>query len=117
MNVMLVDDAMFMRSVLKKIIESNGHIVIAEADNGLKALEEYKKTKPDIVFMDITMPKVDGIEGLKLIREFDREAKIIMCSAMGQKPMIIEALKNGAKDFIVKPFAQGRVIQVLINNY
>ena len=112
-NILIVDDAAFMRMMIKDILEKNGFNVIGEASNGLEAIELYKKEKPDIVTMDITMPKVDGIEAVKLIKEYDNEAKIIMCSAMGQQAMVMDAIRAGAKDFIVKPFQADRVIEAI----
>ncbi|AIY82694.1 MAG: response regulator [Clostridium baratii] len=112
-NILIVDDAAFMRMMIKDILEKNGFNVIGEASNGLEAVELYKKEKPDIVTMDITMPKVDGIEAVKLIKEYDNEAKIIMCSAMGQQAMVMDAIRAGAKDFIVKPFQADRVIEAI----
>lgn len=112
-NILIVDDAAFMRIMTKDILEKNGFNVIGQASNGLEAVELYKKEKPDIVTMDITMPKVDGIEAVKLIKEYDNEAKIIMCSAMGQQAMVMYAIRAGAKDFIVKPFQADRVIEAI----
>ena len=112
-NILIVDDAAFMRMMIKDILEKNGFNLIGEASNGLEAIELYKKEKPDIVTMDITMPKVDGIEAVKLIKEYDNEAKIIMCSAMGQQAMVMDAIRAGAKDFIVKPFQADRVIEAI----
>ncbi len=113
MRVLVVDDAAFMRTVLKGIIEKNGHEVIGEASNGLDAVNKYKELKPDLVTMDITMPDYDGITGLQLIKEYDKDANIIMCSAMGQKAYVVEAIKLGAADFIVKPFEEQRVIEAI----
>ncbi|HHW71079.1 MAG TPA: response regulator [Clostridiales bacterium] len=112
-NILLVDDAAFMRMMLKDILTKNGYEVIGEAENGAKALEKYKETMPDLVIMDITMPEVDGIQAVKDIMAFDKDAKIIMCSAMGQQAMVIEAIQAGAKDFIVKPFQAARVIEAV----
>ena len=113
MRVMVVDDASFMRMVLKDMLVRNGHDVIAEATNGKEALDRYKECKPDLVTMDITMPDVDGIEGVKLIKGFDPNAKIIMCSAMGQEPMVKDAVIAGARDFIVKPFKEDRIVAAI----
>ena len=113
MRVMVVDDASFMRMVLKDMLVRNGHDVIAEATNGKEALDRYKECKPDLVTMDITMPDVDGIEGVKLIKGFDPNAKIIMCSAMGQESMVKDAVIAGAKDFIVKPFKEDRIVAAI----
>lgn len=109
-TIMITDDAAFMRMMLKDILIKNGYQVIGEAENGLKAVEKYKELKPDLVTMDITMPELDGIGALKKIKEFDPNAKIIMCSAMGQQAMVIESIQAGAKDFIVKPFQPDKVI-------
>lgn len=112
-TVLIVDDAAFMRMVLKDILSKNGYQVIGEAPNGLKAIEMYKNERPDVVTMDITMPEMDGIQALKGIRAFDPSAKVIMCSAMGQQAMVMEAIKEGAKDFIVKPFQAERVLEAV----
>ncbi|MBD5392701.1 MAG: response regulator [Lachnospiraceae bacterium] len=112
-NILVVDDAAFMRMMIKDILTKNGYNVAGEAENGAKALEKYNEVKPDLVLMDITMPEVDGIQALKNIRASDPNAKIIMCSAMGQQAMVIEAIQNGAKDFIVKPFQPDRVLEAV----
>lgn len=109
-RIMIVDDAVFMRMKLKDILEKNGYEVVAEAQNGADAVEKYKAEKPDIVTMDITMPEMDGIQALKNIKKLDPSAKVIMCSAMGQQAMVMEAIQSGALDFIVKPFETDRVI-------
>lgn len=102
-----------MRMMLKDILSKNGYNVVGEAANGAEALLRYKELKPDLVTMDITMPEVDGIQGLKDIRDYDSSAKVIMCSAMGQQAMVIEAIQNGAIDFVVKPFQADRVISAV----
>ncbi|AYD40724.1 response regulator [Clostridium fermenticellae] len=112
-KILIVDDAAFMRMMIKDILEKNGFEVIGEANNGAKAVELYKKEKPDIVTMDITMPDMDGIEAVKAIKAFDPEAKIVMCSAMGQQTMVMDAIKAGARDFIVKPFQPDRVLEAI----
>lgn len=112
-RVLIVDDATFMRMMVKDILEKNGYEVIGEANNGIKAVEIYKTEKPDIVTMDITMPEMDGIEAVKQIKAFDPSAKIVMCSAMGQQSMVMDAIKAGAKDFIVKPFQADRVLEAI----
>lgn len=112
-KVLIVDDAAFMRMMIKDILSKNGFEIAGEAPNGMKAVELYKAEKPDIVTMDITMPEMDGIQALKEIRSFDSGAKIIMCSAMGQQAMVMEAIKSGAKDFIVKPFQAERVLEAI----
>ncbi len=116
-TVMVVDDASFMRAVLKKIILQSGHEVIAEAANGDEAISVFQNSKPDLVLMDIVMPPgpkaKDGIEALKQIVAANPTAKIVMCSSMGQQALIAEALKSGAKDFVVKPFQPQKVMEVL----
>lgn len=112
-RVLIVDDAIFMRMKLKDILEKNGYEVVAEAHNGLEAVEKYKSEKPDLVTMDITMPEMDGVAALKDIKNFDAQAKVVMCSAMGQQSMVMDAIQAGAIDFIVKPFDSDRVIQAL----
>ncbi|WP_036224417.1 chemotaxis protein CheY [Mesoaciditoga lauensis] len=112
-KVLVVDDAAFMRMLLKDIITKAGYEVVGEASNGAEAVEKYKELKPDIVTMDITMPEMNGIEATKEIMKIDPNANIIMCSAMGQQMMVVEAIQAGAKDFIVKPFQQGRVVEAL----
>ena len=98
-----------MRMMIKEVLTKNGFEVVGEAENGAKALEKYKELSPDLVIMDITMPDVNGIEALKLIKGHNADAKVIMCSAMGQQAMVVEAIQAGAKDFIVKPFQPERV--------
>jgi two-component system chemotaxis response regulator CheY len=112
-KIIIVDDAAFMRLNLKQIMEGLGHEVIAEAENGKEAIEKYKNKRPDIIFMDITMPEMDGIEAVEKIKEIDPEAKIIMCSAMGQKKIVIKAITAGAKDFIVKPFKKDKIAETI----
>lgn len=112
-KVLIVDDAAFMRMMVKDILEKNGFQVIGEASNGAIAVELYKKERPDVVTMDITMPDMDGIQAVKAIKEFDPSAKVVMCSAMGQQSMVMDAIKAGAKDFIVKPFQADRVLEAI----
>lgn len=112
-NILICDDAAFMRMMIKDILTKNGYNVVGEAENGLKAVEKYSETKPDLVLMDITMPEMDGIQALKKIKELDSGATVIMCSAMGQQAMVIESIQSGAKDFIVKPFQQDRVLEAV----
>ena len=112
-KVLIVDDATFMRMMIMDILEKNGFTVVGEAPNGIKAVEIYKAEKPDVVTMDITMPDMDGIEAVKAIKAFDPAAKLIMCSAMGQQSMVMDAIKAGAKDFIVKPFQADRVLEAI----
>ena len=112
-NILVCDDAAFMRMMIKDILTKNGYNVAGEAENGLKAVEKYKEVSPDLVLMDITMPEMDGIQALKEIKKVDAGAKVIMCSAMGQQAMVIESIQAGAKDFIVKPFQADRVIEAV----
>lgn len=110
-KILIVDDAVFMRMKLKDILEKNGFEVVAEAQNGAEAIEKFKSESPDLVTMDITMPEMDGVTALREIKAIDPSAKVIMCSAMGQQTMVMEAIQAGALDFIVKPFDNDRVIQ------
>lgn len=112
-NILVVDDAAFMRMMIKNILTKEGYTVVGEAENARDAVGLYLKLKPDLVTMDITMPEMDGIEGVKAIRKTDPDARIIMCSAMGQQSMVMEAIQAGAKDFIVKPFQKERIIQAI----
>ena len=112
-KIMVVDDAAFMRMMLKDILTKNGYEVVAEAENGVKAVEKYKEFTPDLVLMDITMPELDGIGAVRQIKSCDPNAKIIMCSAMGQQAMVLEAIQAGAKDFIVKPFQADRIVEAV----
>jgi two-component system chemotaxis response regulator CheY len=110
-KILITDDAAFMRMMLADILKKAGHEVIGEAANGLEAIDKYQKLTPDLVTMDITMPEMDGIEALKKIKEIAPQAKVIMCSAMGQQGMVLQAIQAGAKDFIVKPFQADRVLE------
>lgn len=112
-RVLIVDDAAFMRMMIKDILSKNGYEIAGEAENGVVAVEKYKELKPDLVTMDITMPELDGIAAVKEIKTFDATARIIMCSAMGQQAMVIDAIQAGAKDFIVKPFQPERVLEAV----
>ena len=112
-NILICDDAAFMRMMIKDILTKNGYTVDGEAENGAKAVEKYTELKPDLVLMDITMPEMDGIQALKKIRELDPKASVIMCSAMGQQAMVIESIQSGAKDFIFKPFQADRVLEAV----
>ncbi|GMA59017.1 two-component system chemotaxis response regulator CheY [Alicyclobacillus sacchari] len=112
-KILVVDDAAFMRMMIKDILTKNGFEVVGEAADGLQAVEKYQELKPDLVTMDITMPEVDGIEALKRIRAIDPNARVIVCSAMGQQAMVIDAIQAGAKDFIVKPFQADRVVEAV----
>ena len=112
-NILICDDAAFMRMMIKDILTKNGYTVVGEAENGAKAVEKYAELKPDLVLMDITMPEMDGIQALKKIKEADPSATVIMCSAMGQQAMVIGSIQSGAKDFIVKPFQADRVLEAV----
>lgn len=112
-NILICDDAAFMRMMIKDILTKNGYNVAGEAENGVKAVEKYKELSPDLVLMDITMPEMDGIQALKEIKAADSNACVIMCSAMGQQAMVIESIQAGAKDFIVKPFQADRVLEAV----
>jgi len=112
-KIMIVDDAAFMRMMIKDILTKNGYEVVAEAADGSQAVEKYKELQPDLVTMDITMPEMDGIAALKEIKKLNSNAKVIMCSAMGQQAMVIDAIQAGAKDFIVKPFQADRVLEAI----
>ena len=112
-NILICDDAAFMRMMIKDILTKNGYNVAGEAENGVKAVEKYQETKPDLVLMDITMPEMDGIQALKNIKAANPGAMVIMCSAMGQQAMVIESIQAGAKDFIVKPFQADRVLEAV----
>jgi len=112
-NILVVDDAAFMRMMLKDILTKGGYNVVGEAENGQVAVQKYKELSPDLVTMDITMPEMDGLQALKEIRSQSSGAAVIMCSAMGQQAMVIEAIQAGAKDFIVKPFQADRVVEAV----
>jgi two-component system chemotaxis response regulator CheY len=112
-RILITDDALFMRVTLKNILTKNGYEIAGEAANGRESVELYKTTRPDLVTMDITMPEMDGISAVREIRSFDPNAKIIMCTAMGQKNMVMEAVTAGARDFIVKPFQPEKVLEAV----
>jgi len=109
-KVLIVDDLAFIKLIIRDILEKRGFEVIGEASNGIEAVEMYIRLKPDVVLMDITMPRMDGIQSLSKIISIDSSAKVIMCSALGQQKLIIQSIKLGAKDFIVKPFKAERII-------
>lgn len=112
-KILVVDDAKFMRLTLSSILSKANHEVIGEAENGKEAVELYRQLNPDLVTMDITMPEMNGLDAVKLIKKENPSALIIMCSAMGQSKMVVEAIEAGAKDFIVKPFDEGRVLEAI----
>lgn len=111
-KILIVDDAAFMRMRCSKLLKENGHDVI-EAENGLMAVQKYKEEKPDMVFMDVTMPEMDGITAVSEIKKIDKDAKIAMLSAMGQQSMVMDAIKAGARDFVVKPFQPEKVLSTI----
>lgn len=108
-----MDDAKFMRITLTKILQKANHTIIGEAENGKEAVELYQSLHPDVVILDITMPVMNGIEAVRAIKQVDRNAKIIICSAIGQQRMVVEAIEAGAADFIVKPFEENRVLEAI----
>lgn len=112
-RILIVDDAAFMRMMIKEILSKNGFEIVGEASDGAQAVEKYKELNPDLVTMDITMPEMDGITALKEIKKINPDSKVIMCSAMGQQAMVIDAIQAGAKDFIVKPFQADRVLEAV----
>ena len=112
-RVLVVDDAAFMRMMNKDILKKGGFEVVGEAEDGVKAVDKFKELQPDLVTMDITMPEMDGITAVKEIKKIDPNAVIIMCSAMGQQAMVIDAIQAGAKDFVVKPFQPDRVLEAV----
>ena len=111
-RILIVDDAEFLRMRISKMLLAEGYEVI-EAENGLQAVEKYKAEKPDAVLMDITMPEMDGLTALKEIKAFDTKAKIVMLTALGQESVVLEAIKSGARDFVVKPFERERVMSAI----
>ncbi|WMJ82912.1 response regulator [Oscillospiraceae bacterium LTW-04] len=112
-KIMIVDDAAFMRMMIKNSLTGNGYTNLIEAADGQIAFETYKTEKPDLVIMDITMPNMDGIQSLQAIKAYDPNAMIVMCSAMGQEAMVVDAIRFGALDFIVKPFKPDRILQTV----
>jgi two-component system chemotaxis response regulator CheY len=110
---MLVDDASFMRMMLKNILVGAGYEVSGEAENGAKGVELYKSSKPDLVIMDIIMPEMGGIDAVREIVKINPSAKVLMCSSMGQQSLVVEAIQAGAKDFIVKPFQPSNVLEAV----
>ena len=112
-RVLIVDDAAFMRMMIRDILSKNNFEVVGEATSGDEAVAMYKELKPDLVTLDITMPGMDGVTVLKKIRQIDSSARVVMCSAMGQQAIVVEAIKNGARDFINKPFHPQKVVETL----
>lgn len=112
-KIMLVDDAAFMRMMIKNTLQQNGYTDIIEAKDGEEAIALFKQENPDLTLLDITMPNIDGLEALREIKNIDKDSKVVMCSAMGQENMVLEALKSGAQDFIVKPFKPDRIMKTI----
>ncbi len=113
LRVLIVDDALFMRNMLREIFDRAGYETVGEAGNGEEAIEKYRQLRPDLVTMDIVMPLKSGIEALQEICREDSKACVVMCSALGQESLVIEAVRGGARDFIVKPFKEQRVLEVI----
>ncbi len=113
LRVLIVDDAIFMRKMISDILVENGMEIVGEADTGAKAIERYKELRPDLVTMDIIMPEMNGIDAVRKILEYDAQARIVMCSALGQQALVQEAITAGAKDFLIKPFNAARVVEVI----
>jgi len=114
-RILIVDDTLFMRTLLKNILFSGGHTIVGEAADGEEGIAKYKELKPDLVTMDVVMPKMNGIESLKGIRQFDPNAKVVMCTAVGQEQMVKLAIKTGARGYIVKPFQAPKVLEEVKN--
>jgi len=114
-RILIVDDTLFMRTLLKNILFSGGHEIVGEAGDGTEAVEKYQALKPDLVTMDVVMPKMNGIEALKEIKKFDPSAKVVMCTAVGQEQMVKLAIKTGARGYVVKPFQAPKVLDEVKN--
>ena len=112
-TILVCDDAIFMRTMIGDILTGAGYEVVGEAETGVQAVEQYSRLKPDLVTMDIVMPDMGGIDAVREIRRQDPDAKILMCSAMGQQALVVEAIQAGAKDFVVKPFQPSRVLEAV----
>jgi two-component system chemotaxis response regulator CheY len=112
-RILVVDDAAFMRKMVSDALTRGGHEVVGEAGNGLEAIARYQELKPEVTTLDITMPEKDGISALREIIELDPSAKVVMCSALGQESKVLESIKLGAKDFVVKPFQADRVLEAV----
>jgi two-component system chemotaxis response regulator CheY len=112
-RVLVVDDAAFMRKMVTDALTGGGHEIVGEAGNGVEAISQYQELRPDVMTLDITMPEKDGLAALKEIMALDPGAKVVMCSALGQESKVLEAVKSGAKDFVVKPFQPERVLSAI----
>lgn len=114
-TVLIADDATFMRLKIRKMLEKNGFKIVGEAEDGEVAVNKYKKLKPNIITLDITMPGMNGIEALKLIKEFDKDAKVLIISALGLETVVVEAVVLGASGFIIKPFNEKTLVEAIRN--
>ena len=114
-KILIVDDTLFMRTLLKNVLNNGGHTIVGEAVDGSDGVAKYKALKPDLVTMDVVMPKMNGIDALKAIKEFDPAARVIMCTAVGQEQMVKLAIKSGAKGYIIKPFQAPKVLEEIKN--
>jgi two-component system chemotaxis response regulator CheY len=112
-NILIADDLSFMRMIQKEILTERGYTVVGEAADGVEAVEKFKTLRPDLVLLDITMPNMNGLEAMRNIFSIDPKAKVIMCSALGQQNLIVEAIRAGVKDFIVKPFKPERILSAI----
>jgi len=112
-RVLVADDASFMRQMIREIVESEGFEVCGEASDGVEAVDEFKRLQPDVVTMDIVMPRKSGIDAVRGIMALDPTARVVMCSALGQETLVTEAIQAGAKDFVVKPFQPSRVLEAV----
>lgn len=112
-TVLICDDSVFMRTMVGDILTQAGHVIVGEAETGVEAVERYRQLRPDFVTMDVVMPEMGGIDAVRQIMAFEPSAKIVMCSAMGQQPLVVEAIQAGAKDFVVKPFQPSRVLEAV----
>ncbi|OMF63295.1 two-component system response regulator [Paenibacillus sp. FSL R5-0490] len=112
-RILIVDDAKFMRVTLSSILKKADHDIVGEGENGKEAVDLFVNLKPDLVMMDITMPEMSGLEAVREIKRENPNAKVIMCSAMGQQKVVVESIEAGAKDFIIKPFDEGRVLEAV----
>lgn len=110
-RILIIDDAMFMRTMLKGILTKNGYEIVGEASTGIEGIDKFRQLSPDLVTLDITMPEMDGLQCLEKIMEINPHANVVMCSAMGQQAMVLDAIRLGAKDFIVKPFREEKVVE------
>lgn len=113
MKVLICDDSTFMRQIITTVLNQSDCEIVGEARNGLECIEKYKELTPDLILMDVTMPEMDGLSALKELKKINKNVKVIICSSMGQEPIVKEAIQNGAADFIVKPFQKERILEVI----